>query len=87
LGHPSHFNQLSGEKELTNDGARCNRSNFSKAMREVQDRFHMVGDLLQRSGFLNVSGEKDNDGTGAYDRDGEPDDAPKWPAKTIFFPH
>src|SRR4030095_12489803 len=33
--------------------------------------FHTVRDFLQRSGLLNVSGEKGNDGTGAYDRYGE----------------
>jgi len=43
-------------------------------------------DFFQRPGFLNVSGEKGN-GIGAYDGQGEPDDAPKWPAKPIFFPH
>jgi len=36
---------------------------------------------------MNVSGEKGNDRTGADDSHAEPDDAPKWPAKTILFPH
>jgi hypothetical protein len=27
------------------------------------------------------------DGAGAYDGYVEPDDAPKWPAKAILFPH
>ena len=45
------------------------------------------GDLLQRSRFLNVSDQKPNDSTGAYDGDCKPDDVPKWPAKTVLFPH
>ena len=39
------------------------------------------------SSLLNVSGEKGNDGTGACDGDGEPDDAPKRPTKPILLPH
>ena len=46
-----------------------------------------MGDSFQRSGFLNVSSEKSDNGTGAYDGQGEPDDASEWPAETIFFPH
>ena len=44
-------------------------------------------DFLQRSCFLNVSGEKGDHGTGARDGDREPDDAPKWPAKPVLLPH
>ena len=44
-------------------------------------------DLFQRSSLLNVRGEKGNDSAGAYDGDGEPDDAPKWPAEAVFLPH
>ena len=46
-----------------------------------------MGNFFQRSSLLNVSGEKGNDSAGTYDGDSEPDDAPKWPAKTILFPH
>jgi hypothetical protein len=34
-----------------------------------------------------MSGEKANDGAGTYDGPCEPDDASKWPAKTILFLH
>jgi hypothetical protein len=44
-----------------------------------------VGDLLQRSGLLNVSDEKGNDGTAARDGDGEPDDASQRPAGAGLF--
>ena len=44
-------------------------------------------DLFQRLSFLNVSGEKGNDSTGAYDGNSEPDDAPQWPAETVLLPH
>ena len=47
----------------------------------------MVRDLLQRSGFLNVSGEKGDDGTGTCDGDREPDDAAKGPAEAVLLPH
>ena len=47
--------------------------------------FHTVGDFFQRPSFLNVSGEEGNDSTGAYDGYGEPDDAPKRPAKRFSF--
>jgi hypothetical protein len=50
------------------------------------DRFDMMGDFFQRPGFLNVSGEKGN-GIGAYDGQGEPDDASEWPAETVLLPH
>jgi hypothetical protein len=46
-----------------------------------------VGDRFQRSGRVFVSGEKGDEHAGADDRNGKPDDAPKRPAKPIFFPH
>ena len=49
--------------------------------------FNTVGDFFQRSGFLNGCREKGNDGTGAYDGYGKPDDTPKRPAETILLPH
>jgi hypothetical protein len=47
----------------------------------------MIRNLFQRSYLLNVSGEKGDDGAGAYDSDGEPDDAPERPAEAVFLPH
>jgi hypothetical protein len=43
--------------------------------------FNTPGDFL-----LNISREKSNNSTGAYDDQVEPHDAPKWPAKPILFP-
>src|SRR4029453_14427692 len=43
LGTDCVLSRVNGEKELTNDGARCSRSNFSKAMREVQAEWSGVG--------------------------------------------
>jgi hypothetical protein len=45
------------------------------------------GDFLQRPGCLFVSSEKGNNRTGTYDGHCEPDDAAKWPAQPILFPH
>ena len=45
------------------------------------------GRPFQRSSLLNVSGEKGNNSTGDNDGQGEPDDAPKWPAKPVLLPH
>lgn len=44
-------------------------------------------DFFKRSHRLIVSSEKRNEGTGTYDNDDEPDDAPKRPAETVFLPH
>jgi hypothetical protein len=44
-----------------------------------------LGNFLQRSGFLNVSGEKDDDGAGSYDCGRQPDDALKRLALVILF--
>jgi hypothetical protein len=46
----------------------------------------MVRDLLQRSGLLNMSGEKGN-GAGNYDGEREPNDTFKRPAKSVLLPH
>ena len=44
-------------------------------------------DLSQRFEGLIVAGDKANNRTGAYDGDGEPDNASEWPAKPVLFPH
>jgi hypothetical protein len=64
----------------------CNFRNLHVHSNPNVSRFHAVGDFLQRSSFLNISGEESYDSTGAYDGYGEPG-APKWPAKAILFPH
>ena len=48
---------------------------------------HRERDLSQRFERLIVAGDKANNRTGAYDGDGEPDDASEWPAKPVLFPH
>ena len=45
-----------------------------------------MGNLLYRSSFLHVSGEKGN-GAGNYDGESEPNDTFKRSAKTILFVH
>ena len=45
---------------------------------------HAVRHFLQRSSLLNVSGEKCDHSTRTCDGDGEPDDAPKWPAEMVL---
>jgi hypothetical protein len=48
----------------------------------------MMRNFFQRSSFLNVAGEKGNRSAKAYDDgDGKPDEALKWPANAILFPH
>ena len=54
---------------------------FNPGVRRKAERF------LHRPDLLNVSGEKDNDSAGTYDGQGEPDDAPEWPAKSILLPN
>jgi len=49
--------------------------------------FRTVGDFLKRSSLLNIFGDKGDNRTGPNYGYGKPDDAPKWPAKTVLSPH